>query len=136
MAFEKINNTTAFIKPKLLKAGDKITGYYVGTWSSPKFPDLKSIRIKLIEDFNGKTSTTVNDKEVETPLNLKAGDEVLVNASGNLKYFIVDQEQGYLYQFIYKGKRKITKGPAMGKETHHFEILKDSTQKLTDDLPF
>lgn len=141
MAFEKVNNnSTPIIKPKLLKIGDTLTGYYTGTWSSDKYPDLKSIRLKLAEDFSGKTSSTVNGQEVEAPLHVKAGEDVLINASGNLKYFINDHETGYLYQFIYKGKRKIVKGPAAGKETHNFEILKDSSQKLSEqssgDLPF
>lgn len=146
MAFQSVSNAelTPMIKPKLLNKGDKITGYFVGEWSSAKFPDAKSIVLVLSEPFKGETSKKVDGKEKIEKLNVDAGSKVLLNAGGNLKFFLKDQEPGYLYQFVYKGMKTITKGPAAGKDVHDFEILKDADAKYDgpvatdtqDDLPF
>jgi hypothetical protein len=146
MAFESIKNTelTPMIKPKLLNKGDKITGYFTGTWSSDKYPDAKSLVLVLSEPFKGETSRKVDGKEKIEPLNVAAGAKVLLNAGGNLKFFVQDQQPGYLYQFIYKGMKPITKGPAAGKDVHDFEILKDAdatydgpvANDSESDLPF
>jgi len=146
MAFKQIGNSelTPMIKPKLLKKGQTITGYYVGQWSGEKYPDAKSIVLVLTEDFVGETSKKVDGKEVVEPLTIKAGQKAMLNASGTLKFFMNDQDLNYLYQFKYKGMVTIKKGPAAGKDTHDFEILKDDeatydaggADGAQDDLPF
>ena len=48
-----------------------------------------------------------------------------------IKYFVSDDnEKGMLYQFIYTGMKAITKGPAKGKMSHRFEILRDTENTI------
>lgn len=144
MALQSIKNNDIIpmIKPKLLEKGTKITGYFVAEWSSEKYPDAKSIVLVLTEKFKGEQSRKIDGKEKIEPLVIEAGSKAMLNASGNLKFFVQDQEKGYLYQFIYKGMKTLTKGPAAGKDVHDFEILKDADARYSeapsaqDDLPF
>lgn len=142
MALQSITNNAPFVKPKLMKEGDTITGYYTGKYASEKYPESPSICITLKEPAKVTIGVKEGDSYVDKETTLPAGDEIRLNASGNLKYFLDDHETGCLYQFVYKGMKEITTGPAKGKMSHNFEILKDADDKLVaasttqDDLPF
>lgn len=149
MAFEPLNNSTPIIKARHLKEGDSVCGYFVGTFVSEQYPENVAPRIKLAEPLKCLTSKGSGDEEQEIQVDAKEGDEVILASTGNIKYFISDEnEKGLLYKFVYAGMKPITKGPAKGKTTHRFEILRDPENKIevsdvaentlgnTEDVPF
>lgn len=64
-------------------------------------------------DSNGKSyTTTINE-----------GDTLIINAAGNLNYYMKQISPGNLCQILYKGKNEIEKGERKGMLAHNFDVF-------------
>lgn len=143
MAFTPVKrNYQAFIAASQLKPGATVTGFAVDFHTSEKFPDKENIVVQLHgahvlptkEKAEGEAEGKVIQKE------LKDGDLVILNGSGNLRYFRANKNPlGFLFQFRYNGMKTLTSGKMAGKQSHNWDILIDRSQKVeaaADTIPF
>jgi len=137
MAFETLTKQRPFIKPKNMKKDEVIEGYVLGPWTSDKYPEHINLILSLSKDHTFVTDKKNADGTITNEtITVKAGNEVILQGGGNLKYFFVnDFPVGNLYRFTYNGMIINRKGRAAGKSSHNFQIQVDRDNKYAGELP-
>lgn len=136
MAYETLTKQRPFVKAKNLKKGDKVEGYVLGKWTSEKYPDHVNMIVSVVNDGQFMVDQKDGDAFVQVPVAVKAGQEIILQGGGNLKYFFANNNPvGAKYCFTYEGKIIKKKGRAAGKEAHYFTVQVDREDHFKGELP-
>lgn len=87
-----------------------------------KLAEAGRIGLLLEGAYVGSTPNTYNKDKSDYKFELADGTAKVINGAGNLPFQMKNVAVGTLVQVSYLGKKKISKGPMAGKESHNFLV--------------